>query len=200
MEVIGLLIDTLFIFWLLKGIYNWIRALITRGSLYRKLSKLCRNNGYELEKPRSPLASFFRFSKNPDVILRTTDREYLIRLVTCRARKRFWHFVSPEYAVRYMRFYFAAFGASKTTGLRAFERYFHLPPFDEDYMKETYTKNGETVQKQQILLFDPQPIRITCVQGGNSSVNAASGTEFDGWLIYNAKGFSELLKKTFNEK
>lgn len=108
--------------------------------------------------------------------------------VSCRARKRFWHFVSPEYAVRYLRFYFAVIGVSKATGFRAFERFFRLPPFDD-------TPAGEnTVKRQSILLFDPKPIQITCVSGGARTENGVNGTEFDGWLIFDGKGFTEYLK------
>ena len=186
MDVLGLLLYVLFFFCLVKTIYNWIRAFILRASFKRKLTKLCSEHCYDIKTVGGFWRSLFRYTSKPDIILKTPHTKYIIRFVTCRARKRFYHFVTPQFYAKYMKLYFAMFGASKELGFRMFETSGYIPELDE-----SYTKKSDNVQL--ILLFNPSPLVINCTSNGKKE-EAGNGSQFSNYTIYNANGFINLLK------
>lgn len=190
MTVFSILLLALFWFCLIKGCFNFIRALIHRWRFCRKLTKICREKGYEIKKTRHPLASFFRYASKPDLIVRTDDSEYLLRYITCRAHKRFWHFVTPEYLVKYTRLYFAFHAVNRPIGFRLTEHFGYLPPFSD-----LGEPSQSTLRRQPILLINPSPVDVSCVLDGKGKVIAENGRPFKGWLFYNAKGFLNLLSE-----
>ena len=173
----------------LKGIYNWVHAAVLRISLYIRLRGVCKSRGYEMNMPRFIFASFVRYSSRPDVIIKTGGVDYLIRIITCRQRKRVYHFVSHEWYVRVFRYYLLSLAFHSGTPLVLSRRARRLPPLDESFL------SGEgDVKKQMVLLFNPSPLEITfnSPREGGKKV-AANGTDYDGWLIYNGKAFSKML-------
>lgn len=185
------LILILFILAVLKGIYNGIHAVILRASFYVKLGKIGRKKGCDIEKPRCMPASFFGYSRRPDIIVRTADTEYLVRIITCRARKRIYHFVDHEWFVRAFRLYLLMpflSGESYTI----LKRCKHLPPLDGSYI------NAGERRQQVVLLFNPSPLDITYTTRSNRREIGSNGADFDGWLIYNSKGFLKLLEDIEN--
>lgn len=176
----------LFVLFILKGIYNWIHAIILRVMLYAKLGKICREKGYEIQKPRSIFASFFRLSSAPDVIIRTSDTEYLLRIITCRARKRVYHFVNHEWFVRAFRYYVLSLAFHSGEPLTVTKICKYLPPLDGKYIIPD-------CKQQVVLLFNPSPLEISYTTRSNQREIGGNDSDFDGWLIYNAKGFAKLL-------
>lgn len=183
----------LFVLFVLKGVYNWVHAIILRVMLYSKLGSICRKKGYELQKPRAIFASFFKLSSAPDVIIRTPDTEYLLRIITCRARKRVYHFVNHEWFVRALRYYVLSLAFHSGEPLTVTKTSKYLPPLDGKYI------SSDTDRKQQVvLLFNPSPLEITYTTRSNQREIGGNDSDFDGWLIYNAKGFEKLLSDAEN--
>ena len=180
----------LFVLFVLKGLYNWIHAAILRVMLYAKLGRICREKGYELDKPRSIFASFFRLSARPDVVIRTPGVEYIVRIITCRARKRVYHFVNHEWFVRAFRYYILSLAFHSGEPLTVTKICKYLPPLEDKYI----SRDAERRQ-QVVLLFNPSPLEITYTTRTNRREIGSNGTDFDGWLIYNAKGFASLLSE-----
>lgn len=174
-----------------KGIYNWLHAIILRIALYSKLHKVCKKRGYEIEKPRFIFASFFLYSSKPDIIIRSDSTEYLIRIITCRARKRIYHFVNHEWFVRLYRLYILLPFLMEDIAL--FKRAKHLPLLDEKYIQERGRK------KLVVLLFNPSPLEITYTTRTNRREIGTNGTNFDGWVIYNGKAFAQALDNAWVE-
>ena len=171
----------------LKAIYNILRAVILRIALYSRLSGICKKRGYELEKPRAIFASFFGYSKKPDIIIRTGETDYLVRIITCRARKRHYHFVSHEWFVRVFRYYILSLAFHSGTPLTLFKTAKYLPPLNEKYL----APDGKN--KRVILLFNPSPLEITFTSKSNRREIGSNGTDFDGWTIYNGKAFAQAI-------
>ena len=172
---------------IVKGIYNWIHAIILRIVLYIELDRICKKKGYKIEKPRFIFASFFCYSKNPDIIIRAGGIEYLVRIITCRARKRIYHFVNHEWFVRAFRYYILSLAFHSGTPVTLSKICKHLPPLDEKYLQP----NGN--KKQVVLLFNPSPLEITLTTRTNRREIGSNGTDFDGWVIYNGQGFKQEL-------
>ena len=183
------LIFFLFILFILKGIYNWIHAIILRVMLYAKLSKICREKGYEMKKPRFIFASFFRLSAKPDIVIRTPGTEYVVRIITCRARKRVYHFVNHEWFVRALRYYILSLAFHSGTPLTLTKTCKYLPPLDSEYISDG---------QQVVLLFNPSPLEITYTTRTNQREIGTNSSVFDGWMIYNAKGFTSALTEDEN--
>ena len=182
----------LFVLFVLKGIYNWVRAIILRFMLYAKLGRISRENGYTIETPRFILASFFKLSAKPDVIIRTSDTEYIVRIITCRARKRIYHFANHEWFVRAFRYYILSLAFHSGEPLTVTKICKYLPPLGEEYIS-----CGE-LRRQVVLLFNPSPLEITYTTRTNQREIGTNGSDFDGWMIYNAKGFTNALTSKEN--
>lgn len=166
---------------ILKCIYNWVRLVILRTVFCINLKRVCKKRGYGLKMPRFIFASFFRYSKKPDAVIMTGGTDYLVRMITCRARKRNYHFVDHEWFVRSMKLYMLL-PFLEAEPIVLFRRAFYLPPLDEKYLRD-----GESI-KRQVLLFNPSPIDITFTTRENRRAIGANGVDFDGWLICNGKG------------
>lgn len=180
----------LFIFlalFILKGIYNWLHAIILRIMLYIELNRICRKKSFKIEKPRFIFASFFCYSKKPDILIQAGGTDYLVRIITCRARKRIYHFVSHEWFVRVFRYYILTLAFHSGTPITLSKNCKHLPPLDEKYLQPNGSK------KQIVLMFNPSPLEITFSTRTNRRMIAYNGADFDGWVIYNGKGFKQVL-------
>ena len=194
MNILGLLLYVLFLFCLIKTIYNWIRAFVLRSNFKRKLTKLSSQRNYRIEIVGGFWKSLFQYTSKPDVILKASTYTYVIRFVSCRARKRFYHFVTPEYYAKYMKLHFAMLVPSRRQvsidelGFRLLESSGYIPDFDEEY-----TKEYRNVKK--ILLFNPSPIVITCNCDGKKEI-VGNGSQFCDYTVYTAKGFLDLLVET----
>lgn len=186
MQII-LLTTTIIALLLIKSIFNWLRTIYHRTKLYVNLGKLCRKNTYEMQNVRLPIATLFTYSSKPDIIIKTDDTEYIIRLITCRARKRIYHFANHEFFARAMRVTFMQRFATNPTTYTLFKHFKHLPPLDEKYLTD-----GD-LKKQVVLLFNPSPLEISYTSKGSKKEIGGNGSNFDGWMIYNAKGFIKLL-------
>lgn len=172
--------------YIVKGVYNWLHAIILRISLYIKLEKICKRHGFIMERPRFIFASFFRYSKRPDIVIKANGVDYIVRIITCRARKRIYHFVSHEWFVRAFKVYMLL-PFMNSEDMVLFKRAKYIPPVDEKYLKDVKNK------KQVVLLFNPSPLDITFTSRQSRRQIGSNGADFDGWLIYNGRAFAELL-------
>ena len=170
--------------YLAKAFYNIVRAVILRAALYIRLSKICKKHGYEISRKRPFPASFFGFSRRPDMVIKTASAEYIVRLITCRARKRHYHFVSHEWFVRAFKVYMLL-PFLQGDELTLFKHVKYIPPLDGEFTG---------LEKQVVLLFNPSPLEITFTARGSAREIASNGSDFDGWLIYNARAFAKILE------
>lgn len=170
-----------------KAVYNRVRAVILRASLYLKLSKICKKRGFSFDTPRPFVASMIKFSKKPDILIETGGERFIVRIVTCFARKRHYCFVSPEWFVRVFKLYLPVFAEDE---LAPFKRAKHIPPLDEKYL---------ALGGRVVLLFNPSPLEITFAAAGSGREIASNGSVFDGMTIYNGKGFAEALEAAGEE-
>lgn len=199
-EILGKILEILILAYLLKGAYNLIRAAIRRRALTARLMRIGREKGYAVQRVRSGAAALFRTSDRPDLVLDTPESEYRIRFLTCRSRKRFYHFVTPEYYVRYRKLYFAVVGVDKTTGLRLLESFRRLPPYAAEWSVGGKDENAgyggsEPGAKpiRPVILADPAPLRFT-VAGSRPLDAPGGGKQADGWWFFSGTGFADFLE------
>ena len=167
-----------------KGIYNISRAIVLRVAFISKLSKLCKDKSYKLSLVRNPAFSFFRLSSAPDMILKTNDSEYIIRLITCRHRKRIWYFINDRIYVRVFRVFFTLRYSHRMDPFDVSKKLGHIPSLDKKYIKPNSTP---------VYIFNPSPIEINYITEDNEKKLGANGSVIHGTAIYNGKGFLNML-------
>ena len=55
--------------------FSFVRAFIDRISFYKQTKQICKEQNYKIAFPRKLLASFFRYSSNPDIIIETANKK-----------------------------------------------------------------------------------------------------------------------------
>lgn len=157
------------------SVFSFIRAFIDRISFYKQMEQICKTKNYKITYPRKLLASFFRYSDKPDIIIETDNKNYLLRFVTCKNKSLFYNFPTPEWHVSFERVLSAPINP---TG-----RFKRLPPFDERYY-------SDTVENKCIMIFAPHMPKISYLKDKNSKRELARNSiEMGDWIVYDSKCF-----------
>lgn len=189
--LIASLIELLVLFLLIKGSYNFIRALILRARFCRHLHATSQRFGYSLVKSRAFLASFFRAGTRPDLILCTDDAKYLICFVTCQARKRFYHFIDADRYIRSMKLFISLPMAKKADEIRLFAQLKKAPHLDAALLEQDDAKKVVPV-----LLFNPAPVEISYLnEQRTKSPIVGNGAQLYHWYAYDSSAFFHTLQR-----
>ena len=185
MEIILMLLDLLIVYFAVLYLFRTVKAIIGRKRLIKQIKKICRERKHRLTLHRSPIASIFRLSKKTDLSVETHERVYHVKLFSCLARKKIYHFVDRNSYVTYLKVYFAlpfAAKASESLLFSTFHRFMAEVPSDGE--KESF-----------VLLFNPVPNDVTYIDETGMRRVAGNGSFIDSMLVCNAKGFCELIEE-----
>ena len=159
------------------SIFSFVRAFINRISFYKQINKICKTKNYKITFPRKLLASFFRYSKKPDILIQTPNENYMLRFITCNDNSLFYNFPSPEWHVSFTRIL--------SLPINPTGRFKHLPPFDKEY----YSKN-DNIENKCIMIFAPCLPKISYLKDSNAKRELAGATiQIDQWTIYKSSEF-----------
>lgn len=159
------------------SVFSFIHAFIDRISFYKRIEQICKTKNYKITFQRKLLASFFRYCDKPDVIIETSNKNYLIRFITCKNKSLFYNFPTPEWYVSFERVLSAPINP---TG-----RFKHLPPFDKKY----YSSN-DNIENKYVMVFAPCIPKISCLKHKNSKRELAGNkVEIEDCIIYDSKYF-----------
>lgn len=168
---------------ILGWISNTARAYILRISFYKKLSKICDNNHYQIIRTRALPASFIMHSSKADLVVVTPNMEYDIRFVTCTSKSRSIHFPSPLFYVSSI----CSTHVMSGNDIHSFAQFRHLPPLRE--------KDHGNSQKMQIVVFNPSPREITYINKEKTAkAPASNGTKYEDLVFFSASGFLDYLQ------
>ena len=176
-----------FVCLIFKGAYNIIRAVFLRIVFLHKLKKLCTSKKFRLAFVRNPISSFFKISSTPDMILKSDTAEYVIRLITCRKRKRIWYFINEGLYVRVFRVFFMMRYSHRADPFDISKKLGHIPALDKKYAD--HRKNVVPVY-----IFNPSPTEINYINEDNEKLTAGNGSVIHGTAIYNGNGFLNMLE------
>lgn len=183
--VIAYIIEIILLLWIAKIIFNFIRAIVLCVRFYVKFEKLCAEKGYIITKNRNLFASFFCVSKKADFILCAGSTRYSVRLLTCFAHKRAYHFINESCYIRFARFGYILPMSRNINKIRFFESIKKMP---------LLAREQSDVPKQ-ILLLNPSPAEVFQLEGNRMKKSLVrDGAEMYGWNVYSAKGFLDLLE------
>ena len=147
------------------------------------IKRICKEKNYKITLPRKLLASFFRYSNKPDIIIETDNKNYLLRFVTCKNKSLFYNFPTSEWYVSFERVLSAPINP---TG-----RFKHLPPFDEIYY-------SNTVENKCIMIFAPCMPKISYLKDKNSKRElAGNSVVIEDWILCEPKFYLDNIKHRF---
>lgn len=159
-------------------IISFIYALIHRMIWYKKIKQICKEKNYKIVFPRKLLASFFKYSDKPDLIIETAEEKFLIRFITCKSKDLFYNFPNSQWYVSFERVL--------SVPVNPTGRFKHLPPFN----KKHYSDN---IENKCIMIFAPKMPKISYLNTNNSERKmGGSATQIDEWTIYN---FESCMRK-----
>ena len=157
------------------SVISFVRAFVDRILFYKQIKQICKGKKYKITFPRKLLASFFSYSDKPDVVIETSNKNYLIRFMTCKNKNLFYNFPTPEWHVSFERVLSAPINP---TG-----RFKHLPAFDKTYFRDN-------IENKCIMIFAPCIPKISYLKDKNSKRELAGNSiEREDWIVYDSKCF-----------
>lgn len=190
------------IFWLLVAIavLRTVKVFIARPRCIGKIRRSCERMRYQFRCIRSPFASFFRTSEDPDIYIKTPKKDYYVRIVSSWSRRHFY-FAGPYYCTHMKKAPILMVGSKRAMRVgTASQDYMNLDEKFRIYPKPKLPKNAGT-EVGYILLFNPAPAEIHVAEGRRSEV-VDSGGKIGEFTIYDGKQFCNMLeygevKRTF---
>lgn len=155
------------------SVFSFIRAFIDRISFYEQIKRICKERNYKIIFPRKILASFFRYSNKPDIIIETTNKNYLLRFITCKNKSLFYNFPTPEWYVSFEKVLSAPINP---TG-----KFKHLPALNKKYY-------NDNIEATLVMVFAPYLPKISYLTAKNAKREIFEKTDTIGeWLVFSAK-------------
>ena len=184
--VVAYLVGIILTIWTVKILINFIRAVVLRVRFYIGLKKLCKERGYEMVKKRGIFTSFFHMAKKADIEIEAHSVHYSIRIITCFAHKRAYHFINERYYVRFARFGYVLPMSTGINKIRFFEKLKKMPIVEAE--------QGKNIKK--ILLLNPSPIEVFQLESNRLNKSLVTdGMEMYDWKVYSASGFLKMLNE-----
>lgn len=161
------------------SVFSFVRAFIDRILFYKQIKQICNEQNYKIIFPRKILASFFRYSNKPDIIIETTNKNYLLRFITCKNKSLFYNFPTPEWYISFEKVLSAPINP---TG-----KFKHLPAFSEIY----YNAN---IEANLVMVFTPYLPKISYLTEKSAKREIFEKTDTIGeWLVFSAKDLPNEL-------
>lgn len=161
------------------SIFSFVRAVIHRSLFYKRISQICKTKKYKLTFSRNFFAPFFKYSNKPDIIIKTSDKNYLIRIITCKSKSLIYKFPSSEWYVSFEKIISAPINP---TG-----RFRHLPAFNELY----YNNN---IDNTLVMVFAPCMPKISYLTKDSIKREISESNDtIGGWSVYSAKDLLNAL-------
>ncbi len=183
---VAYLVGVILALWTVKILVNFIRAVVLRVRFYIRLKKLCSERGYEMVKKRGMFASLFRVTKKADITVEARGVHYSVRIITCFAHKRAYHFINERYYVSFARFGYVLPMSKGINKIRLFEKLKKMPALEAE--------QSENIK--QILLLNPSPVEIFQLESNRLNKSLVTdGMEMYGWQVYSASGFLKMLNE-----
>lgn len=184
--VVAYLVAAILVLFVVKMLFNFVRAVVLRVRFYIRLGKLCAERGYEMTKKRGMFASFFSMTKKADLAVRAHGQSYSVRLITCFAHKRAYHFINEQYYIRFARFGYVLPMSRSINKIRFFEKLKKMPALEA----------GQNGNVKQVLLLNPSPLEVFRLDENRMSKSlVVDGTNMYGWEVYGASGFLKMLRE-----
>lgn len=178
-------VEGIILFFLIRFVYAMIRAFFIKRETLSKLNALCKRKGYKTERHRGMLATMLTMPKKTDMTVRTPEKEYRIRFITCRYRFKSYHFATVEHIVTWFPQVIKMISKKSESFYNGFTSYRYCPMLKID--------EPDTEKVENILIFDPEPFNLTKANEHGFHIPVEDGDSIGLYKAYRAKAFLELL-------
>ncbi len=177
-------------------LYRFVAAFISRVRVIRKLKKLCRNNGYELDELHAPYRSVFFDFSGYTFAVSANQKHYYCRMIACVNRGKKIH-ISPDGTLSRIRSIrlpsLARFayrnGAADNTNSDELEIFRTASSVD-------YTFDADGIK---VLILNPVAHRVLVEEKGKTAA-MDNGSRVGEYRVYTPNAFLRALERDCVEK
>ncbi|HBL85103.1 MAG TPA: hypothetical protein DDZ99_09470 [Clostridiales bacterium] len=166
---------------IIPRIFRYIKALIKRILFIKKLRRICIYKGFRFIQMRNFYLSIFMHNENPELLVVTDARIYIVSLFTALKRRKALHFISDKTVIEIYNFL-------KAMPPKETKKYYHIADIDlPDYITTP-------LPIEKILLVNPVPYKIT--RTSEYGIRLVDNNEkMFGYTLYMGTGFCNMLDR-----
>ena len=162
-----------------------------RWKLMRRMRRLCRQQGYRLERNKPSLWSFVWTGEQADLVLDTDSVRYFVHFLSVKTYRSAL-FLEQKNMLKLVSYplnniFTVIFGRKPK------RRYYPLCPVDGTER----TEDGRVCQR--VVVLNPTCREMYAKERDGSTVSTGSGAEFCGYTIYTGTAFLEAVKRREGE-
>ena len=182
--------------------FKYIRAFVKRSMLVAKLKKLCRENGYTMEKLSSYYKSVFTMTDGPEVLITTPDKKYCVKFFTCLRYKDTYTLADAEHYTTKSNVNMTLVDTKyPSSGLVNVGELWmpRIARFGAGVVNEVEViddgkdaKADEHPDAVKVLCMNPIPVEIRKVVKSTTE-QVFDGDEVDGYTVYSGDGLCRAL-------
>ena len=178
-------VEGIILFFLIRFVYSMLRAFFIKRETLSKLNALCKRKGYKTERHRGMLSTMLTMPKKTDMTVRTPEKEYRIRFITCRYRFKSYHFATVEHIVTWFPQVIKMISKKSDSFYKIFTSYRYCP--------RLRINESEDERVENILIFDPSPLELTKANEHGFHIPVEDGDKIGPYTAYRAKAFLVML-------
>lgn len=194
------------LFSILKRSHKYVRALLKRKSLIKRIKRICRDKALYLKYGFNFYTSIFGKSSTPEVTIISSEKIYKIKMFACLRKKDIYTLTSPNSFFTtsnvnpiFVEYHYPTMAITKNR-----DSNLYLSPFYKS--RNSYVRDVElTPEIEQevsantvnILCINPIAVKIEVVRT-NKAEEVFDGEEFKGYTVYSGNALCDFLKNLLN--
>lgn len=173
---------------------RYARAICLRIKAVHRIKRICRQNGFEIQRQTSPILSVLISARQPEWVITAGQTTYCVHFLACYHRRAALHFLdSYAYTLTLTH------GQGARFADRSPFRYNIIKTPDQTYSEQHYrylffpiTSECGNDSIKRILLINPVPSLIS-YQNGTTVEYAGNGDSLFGFTVCDAAHFTQML-------
>lgn len=196
------------IFSILRKSYKYVRALLKRKSLIKRIKRICKDKALYLKYGSKYYTSIFGKSSAPEVTIISSEKIYKIKMFACLRKKDIYTLTSPNsfFTTNNVNPIFVEYHYPTMAITKSRDSKLYLSPFyksqntyvrDVKITPEIKEESGQVPSTVNILCINPIAAKMEVVRT-NRSEEVFDGEEFKGYTVYSGNALCELLKALYH--
>lgn len=191
------------LFSILKSSHKYVRALLKRKSLIKRIKCICKDKTLHLKYGYKFYTSIFGKSSAPEVTIIASEKIYKIKMFACLRKKDIYTLTSPTsfFTTNNVNPIFVEYHYPTMAITKSRDSKLYLSPFYKS--QNTYVRDVEITPEIEednsastvnILCINPIAAKMEVVRA-NRAEEVFDGDEFQGYTVYSGNALCEFFKK-----
>ena len=182
--------------------YKYVRALLKRHSLIKRIKRICKNRGLQLSYGIKFYTSIFNKTSTPELTVIGSNGICKVKMFACLKKKDIYTLTSPNsfFTTNNVKPIFVGYHYPTMAITKARDSKLYLSPFyksGNDYIKDmeiTPEIEAEVgANTVNVLCINPIAAKMEVVRT-NRAEEVFDGDEFKGYIVYSGNALCEFLK------